>query len=714
MWDKLKENKSGKRPLFNRHRQTRNSVSKNNSSNMPSMNCKDSFSFFKRIKFQLLIGFSVPVIFMIIIGVRSFNSASDGLTMSYEQSATDTLGMVTQYIDLIKDTVESKMIELVMNTDITSYVSGRYNDNPAILQDKKAAIISTLSTVVHSGNYIKNIYIIPGDGEVLSTMGSKASDFYNEFESIDIKNIEASAGGKMGWVGEHSILDDSMSIDMDSYAYSYIRQFGTGTGYIVMDLDREKITEILTALNFAEGRYISFITEDRREVSTASDGFTFMSQPWYQNAIKGLEANYSDYIMHNNQEYLFMLHKSMDESYIICVAIPKATVMESAIKIKTTTFLFVIIAILLSGLLGVIITMGIEKPIQIISHKLAEVAKGKLNVDMNIKSRNEFSIVAKSAKNMIDNTRNLVAKVFNISNSVTNSIYNVEQASINIIKASNDTTYAIEQIDQGISHQAKESQICYHKMDELSNKMKVLNGDINNIQNLTDETQLYIQTGMNIMENLTEQSKKTGAIMEKLLKDIDMLRRQSASIGQFVSIIDGIAQQTNLLSLNASIEAARAGDAGRGFSVVAEEIRKLAEDSMKEAKKIQDVVTDIDRNTISAVISSQEAGTEVKAQVENVEITKDAFNNMDTSLTQLLEHLNRIINNIRNMDDDRKAVLSAVENISAVYQQTAASSSTVNHTAHSQLNLAKELHHSMQELQLSMQDLERALSLFII
>ncbi len=439
-----------------------------------------------------------------------------------------------------------------------------------------------------------------------------------------------------------------------------------------------------------------------------------MSQPWYQNAIKGLEANYSDYIMHNNQEYLFMLHKSMDESYIICVAIPKATVMESAIKIKTTTFLFVIIAILLSGLLGVIITMGIEKPIQIISHKLAEVAKGKLNVDMNIKSRNEFSIVAKSAKNMIDNTRNLVAKVFNISNSVTNSIYNVEQASINIIKASNDTTYAIEQIDQGISHQAKESQICYHKMDELSNKMKVLNGDINNIQNLTDETQLYIQTGMNIMENLTEQSKKTGAIMEKLLKDIDMLRRQSASIGQFVSIIDGIAQQTNLLSLNASIEAARAGDAGRGFSVVAEEIRKLAEDSMKEAKKIQDVVTDIDRNTISAVISSQEAGTEVKAQVENVEITKDAFNNMDTSLTQLLEHLNRIINNIRNMDDDRKAVLSAVENISAVYQQTAASSSTVNHTAHSQLNLAKELHHSMQELQLSMQDLEKALGLFVI
>ena len=85
---------------------------------------------------------------------------------------------------------------------------------------------------------------------------------------------------------------------------------------------------------------------------------------------------------------------------------------------------------------------------------------------------------------------------------------------------------------------------------------------------------------------------------------------------------------------------------------------------------------------------------------------------MDTSLTQCL-NLNRIINNIRNMDDDRKAVLSAVENISAVYQQTAASSSTVNHTAHSQLNLAK-VHHSMQELQLSMQDLEKALVLFVI
>lgn len=713
MEQKIKNGKSGKGLFFNESKKTRNNGRRNNS-NMPSVNRKKLFTFFKSIKAQLLIGFSVPIIFMTIVGIRSYKSASDGLTMSYEQSTTDTLGMVTQYIDMIKNTVESKMVELVMNTDISSYLSGRYNDNPAILQDKKAVIASTLSTVIHSGDYLKNIYIIPSDGEVLSNIGTRASDFYNEFENSDIKNINASAGGKMGWVGAHAILDDSVSTDSEGYAYSYVRQLSTGAGYIVIDIDKEKITEMLAALNFAEGRYVSFITEDKREVSTASDEFTFMAQPWYQSSIKDLKADYSDYVTHNKQEYLFMLHQSTDESYSICVAIPKASVMESANKIKTTTLLLVIIAIILSGLLGVIITVGIEKSIKIISQKLAEVAKGKLTVDMNIKSRNEFSVLAKSVKNMIDNTRILVSKVFNIFNSVTDSIDNVEQVSGKIIKASDDITFAIEQIDQGISHQAQESQVCYYKMDELSNKMKLLNGDIGDIQNLADNTQVYIQTGMNMMGNLTEQSKKTGAIMEKLLKDIDMLRRQSASIGQFVSIINGIANQTNLLSLNASIEAARAGDAGKGFSVVAEEIRKLAEDSMKEAKKIQDVVVDIDKNTESAVASSHDAEAEVMAQVESVDVTKDAFGNMDSSLTQLLEHLNKIINNIKNMDDDREAVLDAVENISAVYQQTAASSSTVNHTAHSQLDLAKELNSSMQELQLIMQDLEKAIGLFTI
>lgn len=713
MEQKIKNGKSDKGLFFNGSKKTSNNGLRNNS-NMPSVNRTNIFTFFKSIKVQLLIGFSVPIIFMTIVGIRSYKSASDGLTMSYEQSTTDTLSMVTQYIDLIKDTVESKMVELVMNTDITSYVAGRYNDNPAILQDKKAAIASTLSTVIHSSDYLKNIYIIPSDGDVLSNMGTKAADFYNEFENSDIKNINASAGGKMGWIGAHTILDASMSVDSESYAYSYVRRLSTGTGYIVMDIDKEKITEMLAALNFAEGRYVSFITQDKREVSTASDGFTFMAQPWYQNSIKNLKADYSDYVTHNKQEYLFMLHKSTDESYSICVAIPKASVMESANRIKITTLLFVIVAISLSGLLGVIITMGIEKSIKIISHKLAEVAKGKLTVDMDIKSRNEFSVLAKSAKNMIENTRNLVSKVFDISNSVTDSIDNVEQVSVKMIKASNDTTFAIEQIDQGISHQAQESQVCYYKMEELSNKMRLLNGDINDIQNLADNTQLYIQTGMNMMENLTGQSKKTGAIMEKLLKDIDTLRRQSASIGQFVNIINGIANQTNLLSLNASIEAARAGDAGKGFSVVAEEIRKLAEDSLREAKKIQDVVVDIDKNTKSAVASSHDAEAEVIAQVESVDITKDAFGNMDSSLAQLLEHINKIIRNIKNMDDDRSAVLGAVENISAVYQQTAASSTTVNHTTHSQLDLAKELNHSMQELQLIMQDLEKAIGLFTI
>ena len=97
-----------------------------------------------------------------------------------------------------------------------------------------------------------------------------------------------------------------------------------------------------------------------------------------------------------------------------------------------------------------------------------------------------------------------------------------------------------------------------------------------------------------------------------------------------------------------------------------------------------------------------------------MDITKDAFDNIDLSLNQLLEYLNKIINNIKNMDDDRVTVLGAVENISAVYQETAASSSTVNNTAHSQLDLAKELNNSMQELQLIMQDLENAIGVFVI
>lgn len=709
----MKNRKFGYGTFFKVFKKAGNDAQVNNSE-MPPVNSKKTPIFFESIKFQLLIGFALPIIFMTIVGIRSYKNASEGLRMSYELSTSNTLGMITEHIDFIKDTIDSKMVELAMNTDIRAYVSGQYNDNPSILQDKKVAITSTLSTVKHSGDYIKNIYIIPSDGEVLSTLGRKISDFYNEFENIDLKNINVSAGGKMGWVGTHATLDASMLNSSQSYACSYIRQLSSQMGYIVIDLDREKITEILGAVNFAEGVFSSFITADGREVSAASDRFTFMAQPWYRSDIKDLNGSYSNYVTHNNQEYLFMLHHSKDESYSVCVAIPKSSVMESANKIRTTTFLLVISAIFLSGLLGVLITTGIEKSIKIISQKLAEVAKGNLTVDMNIKSRNEVSVLAKSAKNMTENTRNLVSKVFDISKSVAASIDNVERASEKLVKASDNITYAIEQIDQGISHQAQESQVCYCKMDELSNKMKMLNGDINDIQKLADNTQLYIQTGMNMMENLTEQSKKTGIIMKKLIEDINILRRRSASIAEFANIINGIAKQTNLLSLNASIEAARAGEAGKGFSVVADEIRKLAEDSMKEAKKIQDAVVDIDENTKLVVASSHDAESEVIAQVESVDITKDAFDNIDLSLNQLLEYLNKIINNIKNMDDDRVTVLGAVENISAVYQETAASSSTVNNTAHSQLDLAKELNNSMQELQLIMQDLENAIGVFVI
>ena len=192
------------------------------------------------------------------------------------------------------------------------------------------------------------------------------------------------------------------------------------------------------------------------------------------------------------------------------------------------------------------------------------------------------------------------------------------------------------------------------------------------------------------------------------------LEVKSMSIEKFVGVINDIASQTSLLSLNASIEAARAGEAGRGFAVVAEEIRKLADGSMSAAGEIQRVVLGIKEQTEGTVASTVKAQSVIEEQANIVAKTKEAFDNMNDSVEALLEKLKDVAMNVTDMNNSREVTLNAIESISAVSEETAASSSVVNDTVLSQKNSAQTLEAAAKDLEQRTEELKEALSFFKI
>lgn len=388
--------------------------------------------------------------------------------------------------------------------------------------------------------------------------------------------------------------------------------------------------------------------------------------------------------------------------------------MKQANDIKVNTILFTLLCGIVAVLIGTTMSGSISKVIKSITKDLKQISQGNLTVQVDVKRKDEFAIIAGDLMEMLSNMRNLIQKVTNVSNRVSDSAINVIHTSKTISEASSEIATAIDDIGSGIGVQAQDSQDCLMEMDGLSQKIIIVNDNITKIESVANENRDMILKGLTTMEELTSQSQATNQITKYVVNNVSALEQKSKAIEIAILSINEIADQTNLLSLNASIEAARAGDSGKGFAVIAAEIRDLANKSIESAKQIELVVKEIKQQTADTVITAKKAEDIVQAQDFIVKDTIDIFHNMNKGVERLINNLNTIGENMKNMEEARISTLSAVESISAVSEETLASSDTVYEIVNVQANAIESLESAANQLDEDSQELNIAINKFKI
>ena len=221
-----------------------------------------------------------------------------------------------------------------------------------------------------------------------------------------------------------------------------------------------------------------------------------------------------------------------------------------------------------------------------------------------------------------------------------------------------------------------------------------------------------ISQGMEIVQLLKKRAAETTSITSTVGNSIERLQEESETINGFVATITSISSQTNLLSLNASIEAARAGAAGRGFAVVAGEISKLADESAQAADNIKKKVELISEHTLTSVNNAAQAEKMVALQAEAVTQVIKVFDEMSESMKTLLDGLKAIITSTQKADVERTNTLSAVENISAIIEEAAAGSEVVHGVAEELVRNVEKLNHTSDVLNVNMQTLKTEIDSF--
>lgn len=343
-----------------------------------------------------------------------------------------------------------------------------------------------------------------------------------------------------------------------------------------------------------------------------------------------------------------------------------------------------IIFILLTGL-------QYKNTIKKFSNDLDGFKSGDFSHMIEPKSYGILGFVASVVNIVVSDIRSLIDSFFNLSLSITQASRKVTSTTENVTSAIEEISKTIDEIAKGASSQAEEAQIGVQVVDKLSDQINFVYESYSGITNETNKIIDLNTVGLKAVTTLRDKSKETYETSEKIFAVVENLTNTTKDIGLFVESIENIAEQTNLLALNAAIEAARAGEAGKGFAVVADEVRKLADQSRKSTEEINNMMQSIQEESALAISSMETMKKVSQEQNFAVDKTDSAFSDIANAIDFIVSKINDVNTAVIKMQDDKSEVISAIENISSVSQQTAASSEEVAATTENQLKTLEDM-----------------------
>ena len=619
--------------------------------------------------------------------------------------------------------IRGDVVQIKLDQELQSLMAGTYKNNASQASAVNTKTNSSITVKANLNQFINNIYIVPkADQNIISTKkilsagGTKQPiGFYEEWSKTEEGKV-INSGEIEGWISSHPEMDKLSTYDPEEYILSYVTPFPNKSAVLVVDINKERVKESLENIDVTQGAIIAFVTAEGKEIVVKEEENTtdivFYDQEFYQNSLLKEEVSGVEYVTYDGQEYLYIYKTSEETGATLAYLVPEEKVTASALEIRGATIVLVAIACVIAVVIGLGISLNITRSMSSIIKRLKKVAEGDLTVQMKTKGNSEFAMLNKHIANMIENTRKLIVEVDEIVSVVNLSAEDVDGVSGQLEQSSNGILEALEEIDIGVSQQANDAQDCLLQMDNLSQTIEDVTDKINNTSTTSETTKEIVLKSISTMEVLSNQTKDTIEVTSKVKSDVKVLEISSSEIKKFVSIIADIAEQTNLLSLNASIEAARAGEAGRGFSVVAEEIRKLADGSRQAAEEINKVVEIIEKQTHETVGTAAKAEKIVEEQAETVNAIKEAFQKIYHATEEVISCVDDVKEKVKGMDKERAGTLEAISSISAVSEETAASSSNVFSIAESQKETVSLLTKASDELKVNMEELKVAVSVF--